>query len=75
MGAAFAFIGEMLPQREEKEQTLQLTEIFRKRLSECLDKDDEGRLKMTITLQDESVLNNLAKSLAQILGSGFAEPR
>lgn len=74
LGAAFAFIGEMLPQREEKEQTLQLTETFRKRLSECLDKDDEGRLKMTITLQDESVLNNLAKSLAQILGSSGWRP-
>ena len=74
LGAAFAFIGEMFPQREEKEQTLQLTETFRKRLSECLDKDDEGRLKMTITLQDESVLDNLAKSLAQILGSSGWRP-
>jgi len=27
-------------------------ETFRKRLSECLDKDEEGRLKMTITLPD-----------------------
>jgi SNF2 family DNA or RNA helicase len=68
LGAAFAFIGEMFPKREEREQTLQLTETLRKRLSECLDKDEEGRLKMTITLPDESVLNNFAKSLAQILG-------
>ncbi len=74
LSAAFAFIGEMFPQREEKEQTLQLTETFRKRLSECLDKDDEGHLKMTITIQDESVLNNLAKSLAQILGSSGWRP-
>jgi hypothetical protein len=29
---------------------------------------------MTITLQDESVLNNLAKSLAQILGSSGWRP-
>lgn len=69
LGAAFAFIGEMF--REEKDQTLQLTETFKKRLSECLDKDEAGRLKMTITLPDESVLNNMAKSLAQILGSGW----
>ena len=74
LGAAFAFIGEMFPQREEKEQTLQLTETFRKRLSECLDKDDEGRLKMTITLPDESILDNMAKSLAQILGSSGWKP-
>ena len=74
LGAAFAFIGEMFPQREEKEQTLQLTETFRKRLSECLDKDDEGRLKMTITLPDEFILDNMAKSLAQILGSSRWKP-
>ena len=71
LGAAFAFIGEMFPKKEETEQTLQLTETFRKGLSECLEKDEEGRLKMTVTLPDESVLNNLAKSLAQILGSGW----
>lgn len=69
--AAFAFIGEMLPQREEKEGILQLTETLRKRLSGCLDKDDKGRLKMTITLPDESVINHMAKSLAQILGHGL----
>lgn len=74
LGAAFAFIEEMFPQREEKEQTLQLTETLRKRISECFDKDEEGRLKMTITLPDESVLDNMAKSLAQILGSSGWRP-
>jgi hypothetical protein len=74
LGAAFAFIGEMFPQREEKDQTLQLTETFKKRLSECLDKDEDGRLKMTITLPDESLLDNMAKSLAQILGSSGWNP-
>jgi len=51
-----------------------MTETFRKRLSECLDKDEKGRLKMTITLPDESVLDNMAKSLAQILGSSGWRP-
>ena len=69
LGAAFAFIGEMLPKKEETEETLQMAVSLRTRLSECLEKDEEGRLKMTITLPDESVLNNLAKSLAQILGA------
>ena len=71
LGAAFAFIGEMFPKKEETEEAIQLTENFRSRLSECLEKDDNGRLKMTVTLPDESVLNNMAKSLAQILGSGW----
>jgi SNF2 family DNA or RNA helicase len=71
LGAAFAFIGEMLPKGEETEQTLQMAESLKSRLSECLEKDETGRLKMTLTLPDESVLNNMAKSLAQILGSSW----
>jgi SNF2 family DNA or RNA helicase len=71
LGAAFAFIGEMFPRKEETEESLRLTDSLKGRLSECLEKDENGRLKMTITLPDESVLNNLAKSLAQILGSGW----
>jgi len=50
-------------------------ETFRKRLSEYLDRDEKGHLKMTITLPGESVLDNLAKSLAQILGSGIEDHR
>jgi SNF2 family DNA or RNA helicase len=71
LGAAFAFIGEMFPKKEETEQTLQMAECLKSRLSECLEKDENGRLKMTLTLPDESVLNNMASSLAQILGSGW----
>ncbi|HSB04827.1 MAG TPA: DEAD/DEAH box helicase [Thermodesulfobacteriota bacterium] len=71
LGAAFAFIGEMLPKREGTEETLQMTESLKSRLSECLEKGQDGRLRMTITLPDESIVNNLAKSLAQILGGGW----
>ena len=71
LGAAFAFIGEMFPKEERAEQTLRLAETFKNRLSECLEKDENGRLKMTITLPDESFLNNMANSLAQILGPGW----
>ena len=50
--------------------TLEMAETFKGRLHECMEKDENGNLKMTITLPDESVLDNLAKSLAQVLGSG-----
>jgi len=73
LGAAFAFIGEMLPKKEETGETLHMAESLRTRLSECLEKDEKGRLKMTITLPDESVLDTLAKSLAQILGPGWRQ--
>jgi hypothetical protein len=71
LGAAFAFIGEMFPKRQETEAALHMAETVKSRLAECMEEDENGRLKMTITLPDESVLNNMAKSLAQILGSGW----
>jgi superfamily II DNA/RNA helicase len=73
LGAAFAFIGEIFSQKEETENTVQMADLFKKRLSECMEKGEDGSLKMTIALPDESVLNNMAKSLAQILGSGLKQ--
>jgi len=73
LGAAFAFIGEIFSQKEETEQAVQMADMFKKRLSECLEKGEDGRLKMTIDLPDESVLSNMAKSLAQILGSAWKQ--
>ena len=67
LGAAFAFIGELFPEKEETEQTTELAKTFKERFSECLDKGEDGELKMTITLPDESVLDNLAKSLARVI--------
>ena len=74
LGAAFAFISEMFPKKEETEQSVQLAEMVKKGLSECLEKGKDGRLKMTIALPDESVLDNMTKSLAQILGSSGWRP-
>ena len=66
LGAAFSFIGEMFPEKEETAQSNQLTETFKMRLYECLEKGEDGELKMTITLPNEAVLDNLAKSLARM---------
>ena len=71
LGAAFAFIGEMFPKKEETQEASLMAEALKNRLAECMEKDENGRLKMIITLPDESVLNNMANSLAQILGSGW----
>ena len=51
------------------EETNRMTEMFKSRLSGCVDKCEDGKLKMTIALPDESVLDNLAKSLARMAGS------
>jgi hypothetical protein len=37
------------------------------RLDECLERDDRGRPRLTVTLPDETALANLARSLAALL--------
>jgi len=70
LGAAFSFMGEIFSGRGESEQTIQMAEMFKKQLSDCLEKGEDGGLKMTITIPDETVLNNMARSLAQMASAG-----
>jgi superfamily II DNA or RNA helicase len=67
IGAAFNFLGAMFTQDEESEKIKQLTEGFKTRLSECLERDENGKITLKVTLPDESVLDNLAKSLAMMM--------
>jgi len=71
VGAAFAFIGEMFPDADNDggEETEQLAGVFKAKLSECLEKDGDGNLKMTIALPDETFLDNMARSLARMVGA------
>jgi SNF2 family DNA or RNA helicase len=73
VGAAFAFIGEMFSTREESEETTRLAGAFKSKLSDCLEKADDGTLKMTISLPDEAFLDNMAKSLAQMVSAGRSD--
>ncbi|MBA3028403.1 MAG: DEAD/DEAH box helicase [Desulfobacteraceae bacterium] len=68
LGAAFAFIGEMFPKKEETDDMARLAETFRKKLAECLEEGPDGEVKMTITLPGREVIDNFAKSLARVIG-------
>ncbi len=70
VGAAFAFIGEMFASSEESEEMGKLAGAFKSKLSDCMEKADDGSLKMTISLPDETFLDNMARSLAQIVNVG-----
>jgi hypothetical protein len=71
VGAAFAFIGEMFPDADVGPQTVQWTGAFKTMLSDCMEKSEDGSLKMTITLPDEAFLDNMAQSLAKMAGAGL----
>jgi SNF2 family DNA or RNA helicase len=70
VGAAFAFIGEMFASNEENDEVDQLAGAFKAKLSDCMEKADDGSLKMTISLPDEAFLDNMARSLAQMVNAG-----
>jgi hypothetical protein len=39
-------------------------------LSDCMEKTEDGRLSMTITLPNEAFLDSMARSLAGMVGLG-----
>jgi superfamily II DNA or RNA helicase len=70
VGAAFTFIGEMFSGPDEPEEAAQLAGAFKSKLNDCMERDEDGSLKMTISIPDESFLDNMAKSLARMMGAG-----
>jgi hypothetical protein len=71
VNAAFALIGAMFADADNDPTTAQLASAFKTRLSDCMEKAENGSLKMTITLPDEAFLDNMARSLAKMVGSGL----
>ncbi len=70
LGAAFNLLGEMMPRQKETDESKQLADFVKRNLLECMEKDDAGRVKLTVTLPDASMLDGMAQSLANILGQG-----
>ena len=71
VGAAFALIGEMFADAGDDPQTAQLAGVFKARLNDCMEKTEDGSLKMTITLPDEAFLDSMSQSLARMVGAGL----
>jgi len=69
ISAAFNFLGELFPRIEASEKTLSATDAFKQKLSEGMERGVDGSLKMTIAFPDEKALDNLANTLARMVGS------
>jgi superfamily II DNA or RNA helicase len=70
VGAAFAFIGEMFSGKDEIDETAQLAGAFKAKLSDCMEKEEDGSLIMTISIPDDTFLDNMARSLARMVSAG-----
>jgi len=69
LGSAFAFLGELIPNQPETDASQRLSELFRQQLAQCLEKDERGQLKLTVTLPDPAAVAQLANSLARLAAS------
>ncbi|MFC1763110.1 C-terminal helicase domain-containing protein [Planctomycetota bacterium] len=67
ISAAFKLLGELTGNTPDTEQSKQMTEALQQRLADCVEKDDQGRVKLAVTLPDPSALKPLAESLARFL--------
>jgi len=65
--AAFTLLGEMIPQRVPTNGGAQMASELKARLEECLERDEQGRPRLTVTLPNEAALENLARSMASLL--------
>jgi superfamily II DNA/RNA helicase len=71
VGAAFAFIGEMFSESDDDgEEIAELAGAFKTKLNDCMEKAEDGSLKMTVSIPDEAFLDNMARSLAQMVNAG-----
>jgi hypothetical protein len=69
--AAFNFLGEMIPPpSEESQAAAPMATELKKRLSDCIEQDESGQAKLTVTLPDQTSLDRLADSLARLLSNG-----
>ena len=67
LSSAFGFLSQLVPQTPDSDGLRMTTERLKAQLAECLDKDDQGQLRMTITLPDAAALSTMAESLARLV--------
>jgi len=68
LGAVFNFLGELVSQNEsESLPSQEVVADLRQRLGGCVEEDEQGRQRLSITLPNRDMLDNLAATLARLL--------
>jgi superfamily II DNA/RNA helicase len=73
LGAAFQFLGELVAANSTSGAAPPAPELvsgLKSRLEQCVDQDESGKPRLTITLPDKAALDNLAQTLAKLLAIG-----
>jgi superfamily II DNA/RNA helicase len=67
LGAMVQFLGAVAPAVQTNEPPTGLVDEVRKSLSECIQVDDAGKAKLTLTLPDAAAVDQLTQVLARLL--------
>jgi superfamily II DNA or RNA helicase len=67
LGAAFKFLGELVAQQTPMAPSDAVVQQLRCGLDACVDADESGKPRLTVTLPDRAALDNLAQTLAKLL--------
>jgi hypothetical protein len=70
VGAAFRFLGELVSGPSAPPPPNDLVKTMRAHLSECIEPDPSGKLRMTVTLPDRAAIEQLADTLARLMAFG-----
>jgi len=73
VSAAFNFLGEMFPREDASEEYIKTAKAFKQKLSEGMERAEDGSLKMTISFPDEKALDDLANTMVRMIGSAKIE--
>lgn len=67
LGAALQLAGELIDRPDGPSPSEERVSSLTQRLSECVERDEEGRPRLTVTLPDDGSLRGLASTLARLL--------
>ncbi len=67
--AAFTLLSEMIPEVKETEEMHRMSEQFKNGLLSCMEQDEQGRPRITITMPDAAAIEKLSKTLSRLFTS------
>ena len=65
--SAVSFLSELIPVGSESDASRQLAVSLKHGLADCVQRDESGQAKLTFTLPDPTILEQLAESLSRLL--------
>ncbi|MCP4674404.1 MAG: DEAD/DEAH box helicase [Deltaproteobacteria bacterium] len=67
LSAAFSFLGEIIPRSQATAENDMFAARIKESLAQCLERDDQDRPVLTVTLPDPAVLDSLANTLSSMM--------